>query len=143
MFPPLRDSPRDPVLMRMQMEVPFGRPTVAPSGSLPRESSRRIDISGGPAQALCDVTIPTGIGSWNRDGVIIFGRSGVGEGLYRTAAIGGGELSQDAELVLLGRIVMSEISEWTWIFPPLRDRPRDPALIRMQMEVPSSLEKPQ
>ena len=26
---------------------------------------------------------------------------------------------------------------------PMRDSPRDPALIRMQMEVPSSLEKPQ
>ena len=29
------------------------------------------------------------------------------------------------------------------MFPPLRDSPRDPALMRMQMEVPSSPEKPQ
>src|SRR5690242_16508637 len=27
------------------------------------------------------------------------------------------------------------------MFPPLRESPRDPALMRMQMEVPSSLEK--
>jgi hypothetical protein len=29
------------------------------------------------------------------------------------------------------------------MFPPFRDGPRDPALMRMQMEVPWSLEKPQ
>ena len=38
---------------------------------------------------------------------------------------------------------MKGISVWTYMFPPLRDGPRDPALMRMQMEVPSSLEKPQ
>jgi len=38
---------------------------------------------------------------------------------------------------------MKGISVWTCMFPPLRDRPPDPALIRMQIEVPSSLEKPQ
>jgi hypothetical protein len=46
-------------------------------------------------------------------------------------------------LWILARIVMNGISEWTCIFPPLRDSPRDPALMRMQMEVSSSLEKPQ
>lgn len=46
-------------------------------------------------------------------------------------------------LWILGRIVMNGISGWTCMFPPLRESPRDPALMRMQMEVPSSLEKPQ
>jgi hypothetical protein len=44
---------------------------------------------------------------------------------------------------ILGRTMMNGISGWTWIFPPFRDGPRDPELMRMQMEVPSSLEKPQ
>ncbi len=34
---------------------------------------KKIEVSGGPAQPLCDVTIATG-GAWNRDGVIIFSR---------------------------------------------------------------------
>jgi len=40
------------------------------SGSL-----KKIDISGGPAQTICD--LPTGLvtGAWNRDGVILFGNT--------------------------------------------------------------------
>jgi hypothetical protein len=46
-------------------------------------------------------------------------------------------------IVIVGGNVMIEISVWTCMFPPLRDGPRAPALIRMQVEVPSSVEKPQ
>jgi len=45
----------------------------------------RIDVSGGRPQALCDAGEHTG-GTWNRDGVILFGGS---EGLYRVSAQGG------------------------------------------------------
>ena len=34
---------------------------------------KKIDVSGGPPQTLCDVTGTVVAGSWNRDGVIIFG----------------------------------------------------------------------
>jgi serine/threonine protein kinase len=37
---------------------------------------KKIDVAGGPAQALCDVTQTVLGGSWNRDGVIIMGNNG-------------------------------------------------------------------
>jgi eukaryotic-like serine/threonine-protein kinase len=48
----------------------------------------KIDISGGPAQTLCDVQRTVVGGSWNRDGVIVFGDSGT-KGLMQVAAAGG------------------------------------------------------
>ena len=49
---------------------------------------KKIDITGGPAQTICDV--PTGMfvgGSWNDDGVIIFAMNFVG--VMRVSAAGG------------------------------------------------------
>ncbi len=48
----------------------------------------KIDISGGPAQTLCEVQRTVVGGSWNRDGVIVFGDSGA-KGLMQVAATGG------------------------------------------------------
>src|SRR5690349_21775867 len=48
---------------------------------------RRVDLSGGAPQFLCDIASnPTA--SWGREGVIIFSR-GVADGLYRVPATGG------------------------------------------------------
>jgi hypothetical protein len=47
----------------------------------------RIDISGGPAQTICDVAAVVVGGWWNRDGAIIFGTSN--GGLRRVSASGG------------------------------------------------------
>jgi Tol biopolymer transport system component len=48
---------------------------------------KKIDISGGPAQTVCDISGNAVGGSWNHDGVIIFGNtSGV---IMRVAANGG------------------------------------------------------
>ncbi|HEV2446472.1 MAG TPA: protein kinase, partial [Candidatus Sulfopaludibacter sp.] len=47
---------------------------------------KQIDIAGGPAQTICDIPRGAFGGSWNRDGVIIFGTDG---GLMRVAAAGG------------------------------------------------------
>jgi len=49
---------------------------------------RKIDVSGGPPQTLCDNlgSLLTG-GSWNRDGLIIFGLTA--QGLMRVSAAGG------------------------------------------------------
>jgi Tol biopolymer transport system component len=46
----------------------------------------KIDASGGPVQALCDVQVGKG-GTWNRDGVILFGAS---DGPLFSVAAGGG-----------------------------------------------------
>ena len=45
---------------------------------------KKIEFTGGPAQTLADVRGSAG-GTWNRDGVIVFG----GPGLYRVSATGG------------------------------------------------------
>jgi Tol biopolymer transport system component len=34
---------------------------------------KKMDISGGPAQTLCQISSAVGSGAWNRDGVILFG----------------------------------------------------------------------
>jgi serine/threonine protein kinase len=48
---------------------------------------KRLDVSGGPVQTLCDAPFGRG-GTWNKDGVIIF-TPGVIGGLYRVSASGG------------------------------------------------------
>jgi len=47
----------------------------------------KIEISGGPAQTLCDVQATVVGGSWNREGVIVF--SDTGKGLMQVSAAGG------------------------------------------------------
>jgi DNA-binding winged helix-turn-helix (wHTH) protein/Tol biopolymer transport system component len=52
----------------------------------------KIEISGGPAQALCDVQGTVVGGSWNRDGVIVFADLGSADstgGLMQVSAAGG------------------------------------------------------
>jgi Tol biopolymer transport system component len=48
---------------------------------------KRVAVSGGPAQSLCDVANPRG-GSWSSDDVIVFSRD-VGTSIQRVAASGG------------------------------------------------------
>jgi serine/threonine protein kinase/Tol biopolymer transport system component len=50
---------------------------------------KKIDLAGGPAQTLCTVSIGTvGSGSWNREGVIIFGNRPSG-GIFKVSQAGG------------------------------------------------------
>ena len=49
---------------------------------------RKLDISGGPPQTICDVPAAVPGGTWNSDGVIIFGAND-GPGLFRVSAKGG------------------------------------------------------
>ena len=49
---------------------------------------KKVDVSGGPPQILCEVPTPVGTGSWNRNGVIIFG--GRGRGPMRRVSEAGG-----------------------------------------------------
>jgi len=48
---------------------------------------KKIDISGGPPQEICDAFATVIGGSWNRDGTIIFGT--VGNGIMQVPAAGG------------------------------------------------------
>jgi eukaryotic-like serine/threonine-protein kinase len=48
-----------------------------------------MSATGGPPQVLCDGTGIGAGGSWNRDGVILFGTNGVGAPLQRVNAAGG------------------------------------------------------
>jgi eukaryotic-like serine/threonine-protein kinase len=50
---------------------------------------KTLPVSGGPAQVLCDGTGLAGGGTWNREGVIVFSTSGVGDPLQRVDASGG------------------------------------------------------
>jgi Tol biopolymer transport system component len=51
---------------------------------------KKISVSGGPAEKVCDIFSGVLVGgSWNRDGVIIFGTSGQGGTIMRVSAAGG------------------------------------------------------
>jgi serine/threonine protein kinase/dipeptidyl aminopeptidase/acylaminoacyl peptidase len=48
---------------------------------------KKVDISGGPPQEICDAFVTVIGGAWNRDGTIIFGT--VGNGIMQVPAAGG------------------------------------------------------
>lgn len=66
---------------------PFWSPDGRSLGFLARSTLKRIDISGGPAQALCNVG-PFRGGTWSSAGVIVYGPRPRG-GLYQIPASGG------------------------------------------------------
>ena len=49
---------------------------------------KKVDVSGGQVQVLCDAPNGRG-GTWNRDGVIVFTPDGLGVGLFRVSSWGG------------------------------------------------------
>ena len=49
---------------------------------------KKLDISGGPPQTICDVPASVSGGTWNKDGVIVFAPNR-GTGLLRVSAAGG------------------------------------------------------
>jgi hypothetical protein len=66
---------------------PFWSPDSRSIGFFAHTKLKRIDISGGAAQPVCDA--PSNFsGAWSFDGTIIFSR-GVASGLYRVPAAGG------------------------------------------------------
>lgn len=67
--------------------LPFWSPDSRFIGFFAEEKLKKIDATGGPPFALCEVPFPRG-GSWNRDGVILFSSSPSAP-LYRISAAGG------------------------------------------------------
>ena len=67
-------------------EYPFWSPDSRVLGFFAGGKLKKIPSSSGPVQTLCDVGTGQG-GTWNRDGVIVFGA--VAFGLYRVSATGG------------------------------------------------------
>ncbi len=66
---------------------PFWSPDSRFIGFFSKGKLRKIEVTGGPAQTLCDAPDPRG-GTWNADGVIIFAPKGA-DVLYRVPAAGG------------------------------------------------------
>ncbi len=64
---------------------PFWSPDNRWIGFFAVNKVKKIEVSGGPPQTLCDAALTSG-GSWNRDGVIIFSRQ---SGMSRVSATGG------------------------------------------------------
>jgi Tol biopolymer transport system component len=66
---------------------PFWSPDSHSVGFFANGQLKRIDVSGGSAQTICDAP-SNWSGTWGRDGTIVFSR-GVASGLYRVSASGG------------------------------------------------------
>jgi serine/threonine protein kinase len=66
--------------------LPFWSPDSRYLGFFSDNKLKKIEVSGGPAQTLCEARNAAG-GSWNRDGVIIFGQDT--NGTHRVSATGG------------------------------------------------------
>jgi Tol biopolymer transport system component len=66
---------------------PFWSPDSTSIAFFAQGKLKKIDVSGGPAQTLCDALAGEG-GTWNRDGVIVFAPNGTGA-LFRVSSAGG------------------------------------------------------
>jgi Tol biopolymer transport system component len=66
---------------------PFWSPDSRLIGFFAGGKLKKIGVTGGPAQSLCDAGTGGMGGAWNRDGMIVFAM--VGFGLYRVSAMGG------------------------------------------------------
>jgi len=66
---------------------PFWSPDSRSLGFFALGKLKRIDVAGGPPQALCDVSVLARGGTWSPDGVIVFATS-IAAGLHRVAAAG-------------------------------------------------------
>jgi Tol biopolymer transport system component len=65
---------------------PFWSPDSRFVGFFASGKLKKVAAAGGPVQTLCDAGVTPG-GTWNRDGVIIFGT--LSSGLFRVSALGG------------------------------------------------------
>ncbi len=72
-----------------EARYPFWSPDSRYIGFFAQEKLKKISVTGGPAQTICDAPDGRG-GTWNREGVIVFApRGATGSGLQRVPAGGG------------------------------------------------------
>ncbi len=90
---------------------PFWSPDSRYLGFFAEGKLRRIEVSGGPPQTLCDAFLGTG-GAWNRDGVILFAPNRTGP-LMRVSAAGG----QAAPFTTLDPSVQETGHRWPLFLP--------------------------
>jgi Tol biopolymer transport system component len=87
---------------------PFWSPDSRYIGFFSDNALKKIEAAGGPAQTICTAGLGRG-GTWNRDGVIVYGFSG--GALYRVAATGGTP-------VQISRLEAGETSHrYPWFLP--------------------------
>jgi len=67
---------------------PFWSPDGKSIGFFVDGKLKTVPATGGPPQVLCDGTGVLAVGTWNREGVILFSTSGVGEPIRRVNAAG-------------------------------------------------------
>ncbi len=67
---------------------PFWSPDSRSIGFFTQNKLKRVELSGGPAQILCDIQNGRG-GTWNQEGVIVFSAVSPGRALHRVPAAGG------------------------------------------------------
>src|SRR2546425_3655421 len=84
---PLDSVNAQPLSGTEEATLPFWSPDSRFIGFFAGGKLKKIEVTGGPAQTLCNATAPRGA-TWNRDGLIIFEAAPV-QPLYRVSAAGG------------------------------------------------------
>jgi Tol biopolymer transport system component len=73
---------------------------------------KKVDMSGGQSQVLCDAPNGRG-GAWNRDGVILFSPDSLGVGLFRVSSWGGSPV----EVTKVDTSRLEESHRWPMFLP--------------------------
>jgi len=73
---------------------------------------KRIEISGGPPQTVCDAPDARG-GTWSREGVILFNPAGSNQSLYRVSAAGG----DPTQVTTLDKSQYETSHRWPYFLP--------------------------
>ncbi|HEV8131162.1 MAG TPA: protein kinase, partial [Acidobacteriota bacterium] len=68
--------------------LPFWSPDSRSIGFFAAGKLKRIEVNGGPAQTLCDISLDGRGGTWNQDGIIVFSPDFQKE-LYKISSAGG------------------------------------------------------
>jgi Tol biopolymer transport system component len=77
-----------PMAFTEDATYPFWSPDSRYIGFFAQGKLKKVSVSGGPSQSLCDVRNTRG-GSWSRDDVIIFSPNSVGISIQKVSAAGG------------------------------------------------------